>query len=145
MNKVIEQVTKNIAARSSKLRSEYLSRIRKQAALGKERATLACGNLAHTVAACAAGQKSTILDFTRANVAIVNAYNDMLSAHQPYQSYPDQIKLALQNAGHSAQVAGGVPAMCDGVTQGASRDGFVTFFAGLDCPGNGNRFKPQYI
>ncbi|MEJ6080651.1 phosphogluconate dehydratase [Vibrio sp. 1-Bac 57] len=118
MNNIIEQVTKNIAMRSSKLRNEYLSRIRKQAALGKERATLACGNLAHTVASCSAGQKSTILDFTRANVAIVSAYNDMLSAHQPYQTYPDKIKLALKNAGHSAQVAGGVPAMCDGVTQG---------------------------
>lgn len=118
MNNIIEQVTKNIAIRSSKLRNEYLSRIRKQAALGKERAMLACGNLAHTVASCSAGQKSTILDFTRANVAIVSAYNDMLSAHQPYQTYPDKIKLALKNAGHSAQVAGGVPAMCDGVTQG---------------------------
>lgn len=118
MNKIIVQVTKNIALRSSQLRSEYLSRIKKQADLGKERATLACGNLAHTVASCGAGQKSTILDFTRANVAIVTAYNDMLSAHQPYQNYPEQIKLALKNAGHSAQVAGGVPAMCDGVTQG---------------------------
>tara|TARA_R110001583_G_scaffold1583_2_gene12298 strand:+ start:3814 stop:5607 length:1794 start_codon:yes stop_codon:yes gene_type:complete len=118
MNKIVAQVTNNIAERSSKLRSEYLSRTRKQAEAGKERAMLACGNLAHTVASCGAGQKSSILDFTRANVAIVSAYNDMLSAHQPYQNYPDQIKLALKNAGHSAQVAGGVPAMCDGVTQG---------------------------
>jgi phosphogluconate dehydratase len=118
MNETIAKVTKNIAQRSQKLRSEYLSRTKKQAEAGKERAMLACGNLAHTVASCGAGQKSTILDFTRANVAIVSAYNDMLSAHQPYQKYPDQIKLALKNAGHSAQVAGGVPAMCDGVTQG---------------------------
>lgn len=118
MNKVIEQVTKNIAARSSNKRNEYLARIRQQAALGKERASLACGNLAHTVASCGASQKSTILDFTRVNVGIITAYNDMLSAHQPYKTYPDQIKSALQNIGHSAQVAGGVPAMCDGVTQG---------------------------
>jgi len=118
MNKIIEQVTKNIAQRSCKLRGDYLSRIRQQASTGKDRAMLACGNLAHTVASCGAGQKSTILDFTRSNVAIVTAYNDMLSAHQPYQDYPDKIKNALKNVGHSAQVAGGVPAMCDGVTQG---------------------------
>ena len=118
MNKIIEQVTKNIAQRSCKLRGDYLSRTRQQATTGKDRAMLACGNLAHTVASCGAGQKSTILDFTRSNVAIVTAYNDMLSAHQPYQDYPDKIKNALKNVGHSAQVAGGVPAMCDGVTQG---------------------------
>jgi phosphogluconate dehydratase len=118
MNKIIEQVTKNIAQRSSELRCSYLARIKQQAALGKERARLTCGNLAHTVASCGAAQKSTILDFTRLNVGIITAYNDMLSAHQPYQNYPDQIKQTLKNAGHSAQVAGGVPAMCDGVTQG---------------------------
>lgn len=120
MNNIIKQVTENIARRSVNIRQKYLSRMQKQAEQGKERAKLACGNLAHTVASCGAGQKSTILDFTRVNVAIVTAYNDMLSAHQPYQSYPDQIKRALKNAGHSAQVAGGVPAMCDGVTQGQS-------------------------
>ena len=118
MNKVVKQVTKNIAKRSSEMRTKYLSRIRVQGELGKERSMLTCGNLAHTVASCGAGQKSTILDFTRSNVAIVTAYNDMLSAHEPYQYYPEKIKLALKNAGHSAQVAGGVPAMCDGVTQG---------------------------
>ncbi|WP_022942356.1 phosphogluconate dehydratase [Psychromonas hadalis] len=118
MNKVIKQVTKNIAERSAKKRNEYLMRVRQQAALGKGRATFACGNLAHTVASCSAEQKSTILDFTRVNIGIITAYNDMLSAHQPYKTYPDQIKSALQKMGHSAQVAGGVPAMCDGVTQG---------------------------
>lgn len=118
MNKVVKQVTENIAKRSSEMRTKYLSRIIAQGELGKERAMLTCGNLAHTVASCGAGQKSTILDFTRSNVAIVTAYNDMLSAHEPYQYYPEKIKLALKNAGHSAQVAGGVPAMCDGVTQG---------------------------
>ncbi len=118
MNNIIEQVTNNIKQRSFKLRNEYLSRMQQQAALGKERAAFACGNLAHTVAACGPGQKSTILDFTRVNIAIITAYNDMLSAHQPYAVYPDQIKKTLQLKGHSAQVAGGVPAMCDGVTQG---------------------------
>lgn len=118
MNQVIQQVTQNIRLRSADTRRHYLARMQQQALLGKERATLACGNLAHTVASCGAGQKSTILDFTRVNVGIITAYNDMLSAHQPYQNYPDQIKNALQEIGHSAQVAGGVPAMCDGVTQG---------------------------
>ena len=118
MNKIIEKVTKNISQRSNELRSRYLSRIKQQAELGKDRTRLTCGNLAHTVASCGAGQKSTILDLTRSNIAIITAYNDMLSAHQPYHFYPEQIKQALKNAGHSAQVAGGVPAMCDGVTQG---------------------------
>ncbi|MGL5843116.1 MAG: phosphogluconate dehydratase, partial [Aeromonas hydrophila] len=85
---------------------------------GKTRAALACGNLAHAVAASSCDEKGRILDMTRANVGIVTAYNDMLSAHQPYQGYPDIIKAALAELGHSAQVAGGVPAMCDGVTQG---------------------------
>jgi phosphogluconate dehydratase len=118
MNNVIQQVTKKIALRSTDLRNSYLTRIQRQAKQGKERASLTCGNLAHTVAACCTSQKSTILDFTRVNVGIISAYNDMLSAHQPYKTYPDQIKQVLQNSGHSAQVAGGVPAMCDGVTQG---------------------------
>ena len=118
MNKVIKQVTDNITQRSVIKRNEYLTRTQNLALLGKERANLACGNLAHTVASCGASQKSTILDFTKVNVGIITAYNDMLSAHQPYKTYPDQIKTALQKVGHSAQVAGGVPAMCDGVTQG---------------------------
>ncbi|HEY5716737.1 MAG TPA: phosphogluconate dehydratase [Psychromonas sp.] len=118
MNKMIKQVTENIALRSADTRHRYLSRMQQQAEQGRERATLACGNLAHTVAACSVQQKSTILDFTRVNVAIISAYNDMVSAHQPYQTYPEQIKRALQKIGHSAQVAGGVPAMCDGITQG---------------------------
>ncbi|MCW8995544.1 MAG: phosphogluconate dehydratase [Psychromonas sp.] len=118
MNNVIQQVTDNIRQRSSETRSSYLALMQQQAQQGKQRAHLACGNLAHTVAACSAKQKATILDFTRVNVGIISAYNDMLSAHQPYLSYPEQIKRTLQKSGHSAQVAGGVPAMCDGVTQG---------------------------
>ncbi len=118
MNNIIKQVTENIGKRSAETRQKYLSRMQQQADQGKDRAKLACGNLAHTVAACSAQQKSTILDLTRVNVGIISAYNDMVSAHQPYKSYPDRIKQALQNIGHSAQIAGGVPAMCDGVTQG---------------------------
>ncbi|HDO1329620.1 TPA: phosphogluconate dehydratase [Aeromonas veronii] len=115
---VISDVTTRIRERSVARRQAFLARIQRQAEQGKTRAALACGNLAHAVAACSSDEKGRILDMTRANVGIVTAYNDMLSAHQPYQGYPDQIKAVLAELGHSAQVAGGVPAMCDGVTQG---------------------------
>ena len=115
---VITAVTERIRERSRSRRAAFLARIQRQADQGKTRAALACGNLAHAVAASGCDEKGRILDMTRANVGIVTAYNDMLSAHQPYQGYPDRIKAALAELGHSAQVAGGVPAMCDGVTQG---------------------------
>ncbi|WP_429110701.1 phosphogluconate dehydratase [Aeromonas media] len=115
---VITEVTNRIRERSVVRRQAFLARIQRQAEQGKTRASLSCGNLAHAVAASSCDDKGRILDMTRANVAIVTAYNDMLSAHQPYQGYPDIIKGALAGLGHSAQVAGGVPAMCDGVTQG---------------------------
>ncbi|WP_421350177.1 phosphogluconate dehydratase [Aeromonas veronii] len=118
IHKVISDVTARIRERSAARRKAFLARIQRQAEQGKTRAALACGNLAHAVAACNSDEKGRILDMTRANVGIVTAYNDMLSAHQPYQGYPDQIKAVLAELGHSAQVAGGVPAMCDGVTQG---------------------------
>ncbi|WP_368170278.1 phosphogluconate dehydratase [Aeromonas sp. R4-3] len=115
---VITEVTCRIRERSVARRQAFLARIQRQTEQGKTRASLSCGNLAHAVAASSCDDKGRILDMTRANVAIVTAYNDMLSAHQPYQGYPDIIKGALAELGHSAQVAGGVPAMCDGVTQG---------------------------
>ncbi|MGL4918170.1 MAG: phosphogluconate dehydratase [Aeromonas allosaccharophila] len=118
IHQVISDVTARIRERSVARRQAFLARIQRQAEQGKTRAALACGNLAHAVAACSSDEKGRILDMTRANVGIVTAYNDMLSAHQPYQGYPDQIKAVLAELGHSAQVAGGVPAMCDGVTQG---------------------------
>ncbi|OEC42385.1 phosphogluconate dehydratase [Aeromonas sp. DNP9] len=118
IHQVISDVTARIRERSVARRQAFLARILRQAEQGKTRAALACGNLAHAVAACSSDEKGRILDMTRANVGIVTAYNDMLSAHQPYQGYPDQIKAVLAELGHSAQVAGGVPAMCDGVTQG---------------------------
>ncbi|MBP8218823.1 MULTISPECIES: phosphogluconate dehydratase [Aeromonas] len=118
IHQVIFDVTARIRERSVARRQAFLARIQRQAEQGKTRAALACGNLAHAVAACSSDEKGRILDMTRANVGIVTAYNDMLSAHQPYQGYPDQIKAVLAELGHSAQVAGGVPAMCDGVTQG---------------------------
>ncbi|NJI11907.1 phosphogluconate dehydratase [Aeromonas veronii] len=118
IHQVISDVTARIRERSAARRQALMARIQRQAEQGKTRAALACGNLAHAVAACSSDEKGRILDMTRANVGIVTAYNDMLSAHQPYQGYPDQIKAVLAELGHSAQVAGGVPAMCDGVTQG---------------------------
>ncbi|HHQ4659647.1 TPA: phosphogluconate dehydratase [Aeromonas veronii] len=118
IHQVISDVTAHIRERSVARRQAFMARIQRQAEQGKTRAALACGNLAHAVAACSSDEKGRILDMTRANVGIVTAYNDMLSAHQPYQGYPDIIKGALAELGHSAQVAGGVPAMCDGVTQG---------------------------
>lgn len=118
MKDTILNVTGNIKRRSEKTRRDYLATVKAQAERGTVRASLSCGNLAHTVAACSNSQKSTILDFTKVNIGIVTAYNDMLSAHQPYRDYPEIIQKVASELGHSAQVAGGVPAMCDGVTQG---------------------------
>ncbi len=118
MHPILQQVTERIRHRSEPTRQAYLSRMQAQLHEGRSRNFLVCGNLAHVAAACSQAQKNTLMDMTRCNVAIISAYNDMLSAHQPYAYYPDQIKTILAKMGHTAQVAGGVPAMCDGVTQG---------------------------
>jgi len=118
MNPIIVQVADTIVQRSIQSRKEYLANLEIQQNKGKQRAVLACGNLAHTVAASSSKDKTAILDFTKTNVAIITAYNDMVSAHQPYRDYPEIIKQAVSEYGNSAQVAGGVPAMCDGITQG---------------------------
>ncbi|SKA18827.1 phosphogluconate dehydratase [Vibrio cincinnatiensis] len=118
IDKTVLEVTDRIAARSQTLRHEFLTRTEQQRAQGKGKASLSCGNLAHAIAASCQSEKSHILDLTKSNVAIITAYNDMLSAHQVYLDYPERIKTALNTCGHTAQVAGGVPAMCDGVTQG---------------------------
>mgnify|MGYP000246471607 CR=1 FL=1 len=86
--------------------------------LRPQREQLSCGNLAHGFAACGKDDKDRIRLMESANIGIVTAYNDMLSAHQPFKDYPDRIKAAARAVGATAQVAGGVPAMCDGVTQG---------------------------
>ncbi len=117
LHPVIEAVTERIAARSRPTRSAYLDLIARERERGVDRPRLSCGNLAHGFAA--AGQdKAAIRDGKAMNIGVVTAYNDMLSAHQPYGRYPDQIKLFAREVGATAQVAGGVPAMCDGVTQG---------------------------
>ncbi|EME3971175.1 phosphogluconate dehydratase [Vibrio fluvialis] len=115
---IIEQVTERIRQRSAQTRQQFLAKTATQLAAGKGKASLSCGNLAHAIAASCSNEKSHILDLTRSNLAIITAYNDMLSAHQVYKDYPEQIKATLAPFGHTAQVAGGVPAMCDGVTQG---------------------------
>jgi len=118
MNPIIQQVTDSIIKRSQKTRDEYLEKIAKARRDGPHRGVLSCGNLAHGFAACNPDDKSSLRSMTKANIAIVSAYNDMLSAHQPYETYPQLIKQAVHEVGSVAQFAGGVPAMCDGVTQG---------------------------
>jgi len=118
MNPTLKQVTDRIRRRSEQTRESYLRRIDAAAAAGPSRRTMPCANLAHGVAACSSADKRTLLDGPAANIAIVSAYNDMLSAHQPFETFPDLIRKAAREAGAMAQFAGGVPAMCDGVTQG---------------------------
>jgi phosphogluconate dehydratase len=115
---VIEQITSRIIERSKNSRQSYLQRIKDAKGGGKRRGSLSCGNLAHACAASSDAEKHDIQDLAIVNLGIVSAYNDMLSAHQPYKDYPDIIKMAARNKGAMAQVAGGVPAMCDGITQG---------------------------
>ncbi len=117
MNEMIERVTARIIERSKPSRAAYLELIKRQRDAGTNRHMLSCGNLAHGFAA-AGEDKSAIRAESGVNIGIVTAYNDMLSAHQPYGRYPELIKLAAREVGATAQVAGGVPAMCDGVTQG---------------------------
>jgi phosphogluconate dehydratase len=114
----IAAVTERIETRSQALRNDYLERMAQARRQGPHRGALSCGNLAHGFAACGQPDKGGLRSLTKANIAIVTAYNDMLSAHQPYHDYPERIKQAVRDVGSVAQVAGGVPAMCDGVTQG---------------------------
>src|SRR5687767_7681571 len=118
VRKSIQDVTDRVAARSAATRRDYLSRIAAARESGVHRATLSCGNLAHGFAACSPSDKAKLAGTRSLNLGIVTSYNDMLSAHQPYGTYPDLIKAAAREIGATAQVAGGVPAMCDGVTQG---------------------------
>ncbi|MGP4017274.1 phosphogluconate dehydratase [Saccharopolyspora sp. 5N708] len=118
MQHVVEQVTQRITDRSAGTRTAYLDRIRAAAAVGPARTELPCSNLAHGFAACSGPDRLAVRGATKPGIAIVSAYNDMLSAHQPYAEFPAWIKDAVREAGGVAQFAGGVPAMCDGITQG---------------------------
>ena len=113
----LDAITDRIRERSRDTREAYLARMRAQAEKGPRRAHLDCGNQAHAYAAMDA-QKGALVAERAPNVGVVTAYNDMLSAHAPYADYPARIKAAAAAAGATCQVAGGVPAMCDGVTQG---------------------------
>ena len=118
LNQQIDSITQRIIERSANLRADYLAQIAEDHNNRPERGKLSCGNLAHGFAACGENDKNSLRMMEAANMAIVTSYNDMLSAHQPYAEYPDLIKRAMRGIGCTAQVAGGVPAMCDGVTQG---------------------------
>lgn len=117
LDATIARVTDRIIARSRDDRRRYLDKIDAAASDGVKRAHLSCGNQAHAYAAMG-GDKDRLTGYRAPNLGIVTAYNDMLSAHQPFETYPQRIKAAARAAGATAQVAGGVPAMCDGVTQG---------------------------
>jgi phosphogluconate dehydratase len=114
----IETITDRIRERSRPTRESYLARIGAASPRRANRAALSCGNLAHGFAVCSPGEKVALGGDVVPNLGIITSYNDMLSAHQPFETYPALIKQAAREAGGIAQVAGGVPAMCDGVTQG---------------------------
>lgn len=119
MNPVVQAVTENIIARSKTTRAAYLAQMEAWVVKGPVRAALGCSNQAHAYAAAPENEKLIFKqDHRAANIGIVSAYNDMLSAHAPYYRYPEQLKEYIAKAGHVAQMAGGVPAMCDGITQG---------------------------
>ena len=118
LNPVVADVTARIIARSAEQRGAYLERMAAAADRGPARGRLACANLAHGFAASDTRDKKALRRMVKPNIAIVSSYNDMLSAHKPFETYPAQLKQAVLEAGGIAQFAGGVPAMCDGITQG---------------------------
>ena len=118
MHPRVLEVTERLIARSRATRQAYLALIRDAASDGPIRGKLQCANFAHGVAGCGSDDKNSLRMMNSANIAIVSSYNDMLSAHQPYEHFPEQIKKALREVGSVGQFAGGTPAMCDGVTQG---------------------------
>lgn len=118
MHSQIAQVTKRIRERSQRTREAYIIRMQKQAERKPRRNMLACGNLAHGFAACSTEEKDKLRNTERPNIGIISAYNEMLSAHKPFETYPNLIKDEALKIGAVAQFAGGTPAMCDGVTQG---------------------------
>jgi phosphogluconate dehydratase len=118
LNSVVARVTDRIRERSALGRSRYLRQVDQLAARDRGSDRLGCANVAHAFAGLPANDKLKVVAERVPNIAIVNAYNDMLSAHAPYGRYPDLLKDEARRLGANAQVAGGVPAMCDGVTQG---------------------------
>jgi phosphogluconate dehydratase len=115
---VIQRVTDRVRQRSQATRSAYLDAMAAQRTKTAARGRMSCTNLAHAIAAEPVGEKLVLREMRQPNLGIVTSYNDMLSAHQPFERFPPLIRQAAREAGATAQVAGGVPAMCDGVTQG---------------------------
>ena len=120
LHTTLARVTQRITDRSSDLRGQYLHTVETSAKAGTQRAGMGCANMAHTTAALPVSDKLKIHAEKAPHLGVVTAYNDMLSAHQPYEHYPELLRAHARSLGFSAQVAGGVPAMCDGVTQGAA-------------------------
>lgn len=118
--KKVNQVTQKIVSRSITTRENYLKKIHQNQSTKPSRLKLSCGNLAHTMSACTSSEKASIAAEIAPNIGIISAYNDLLSAHKPYEKYPEIIRKTAQQNGATAQMAGGVPAMCDGITQGQS-------------------------
>jgi phosphogluconate dehydratase len=118
LNPVVAAVTTRIIERSRELRADYIRRMNAARDSGAGRAKLSCANWAHAFAGQTIADKLTSMDGSKPNLGIVTAYNDMLSAHQPFERFPDIIRKAVREVGATTQVAGGTPAMCDGVTQG---------------------------
>ncbi|GMA86361.1 hypothetical protein GCM10025868_16110 [Angustibacter aerolatus] len=114
----VQAVTDRIVRRSRPGRIAYLDMIERARAAGRSRSALGCSNLAHTVAACGPAERTALVGEAAVSLGIVTSYNDMLSAHQPFETYPRHIKDVAAGIGAVALVAGGVPAMCDGITQG---------------------------
>lgn len=118
IHQIIETVTNRIIERSKESRQLYLNQMKAAFTEGVTRKVLSCGNLAHGFAGCSIDEKAILSDTKKKNIGIVTAYNDMLSAHKTYEHYPEKIRAYAKKHNAVAQVAGGVPAMCDGVTQG---------------------------
>ena len=118
LNATIDKITARIIARSAETRSAYLKQMQQARMDGVARSAMSCGNLAHAYAGCSAHEKGALAENELKNIGIITSYNDMLSAHKVYEDYPKQIRTYASAHNAVAQVAGAVPAMCDGVTQG---------------------------
>ena len=118
LHPTLQSVTDRIIERSNDSRSAYLDQVKRSKLNQPRRTGLSCTNFAHAIAAASSADKLILHQERSPNIAIVSAYNDMLSAHQPFDRFPEIIREAARSKGASAQFAGGVPAMCDGVTQG---------------------------
>ena len=127
LHPVLQAVTQRIAERSADLRQSYLAHLQQAGRPGPYRAGMGCANAAHAFAAMPSNDKLVLRQERQPNLGIVTAYNDMLSAHQPYEHYPELIRQTARQQGATAQVAAGVPAMCDGITQGEDGMGLSLF------------------